>query len=192
MTYSELRQQIADFLNRDDLADTIPAFIALAEARMQREVRHWRGEKRGQFTVTGRFTPLPADYLEMTRLHADGFPPIQLVTQDHIQRLVQREGVPVVYAITGGQIEVSPVPVAPLAVEMAYYATLPRLSDAAPTNWLLEAAPDAYLYGALLQSAPYLAEDARLTVWASLYQSAVDALNAESARARMPGKMVMR
>ena len=55
-----------------------------------------------------------------------------------------------------------------------------------------EIAPDAYLYGALLQSAPYLQEDARLESWGALYRSAVDAVNAESRAARWPGKLVMR
>lgn len=192
MTYADLQQRIADFLNRDDLAASIPAFIALAEARLEREVRHWRGEKRADVLIGSRFTALPADYLEMTRLHVAGFPAMQFATQDWMQRQAAMQGVPRFFAITGGQIEVNPVPATPVAAEMAYYAALPRLSDAAPGNWLLATAPDAYLYGALIHSAPFLQEDARIQVWASLYESAVNALNAESSRARHPGKLVMR
>ncbi|MFN7002190.1 MAG: hypothetical protein ACK4NW_02025 [Roseinatronobacter sp.] len=191
MSYSDLRITVADYLNRTDLTDTIPAFIDLAEARMQREVRHWRGERRGDAEINSRFTTLPSDYLEMTRLHAVGYPPMQLVTQDWMQRHQPAEGWPQYFCITGGQIEVNPIPSQGVPVEMAYYATLPKIRDNG-TNWLFEIAPDAYVYGALLQSAPYLQEDSRITVWASLYQSAVDAINSESARARMPGKMVMR
>jgi predicted transcriptional regulator len=35
------------------------------------------------------------------------------------------------------------------------------------TNWLLTEHPDVYLYAALVESAPYLGDDARLTLWRS-------------------------
>jgi len=61
------------------------------------------------------------------------------------------------------------------------------LSDSTTTNWLLEYYPDAYLYGSLVHSAPYLKEDARLQTWAALYQSAVDAINNESESSKFGG-----
>ena len=45
-TYAELKSSIADFLNRDDLSTIAADFITLAEADIQRFVRHWRQEKR--------------------------------------------------------------------------------------------------------------------------------------------------
>ena len=39
-TYTALKTSIADFLNRDDLTSVIPDFIALAEAQINRDVRH--------------------------------------------------------------------------------------------------------------------------------------------------------
>ena len=54
-------------------------------------------------------------------------------------------------------------------------------------NWLLLEAPDVYLYGALLHSAPYLADDQRVAVWAQLYGAAVQRLNEVSEDARFSG-----
>jgi hypothetical protein len=68
-----------------------------------------------------------------------------------------------------------------------YISELPALSDSNTSNWLLEHYPDAYLYGSLIHSAPYLKDDARLQVWAALYQSAIDAINAESEKAKFGG-----
>jgi len=51
----------------------------------------------------------------------------------------------------------------------------------------LERYPDAYLYGALVHSAPYLRDDARTQVFAALYQNAIDAINAESERSKYGG-----
>ena len=191
MDYQSLRIAVADYLNRLDLTDTIPSFIDLAEARLQREVRHHKGEKRSNAEITGRFTLLPSDYLEMTRLSVVGGRVLEYVTQDRIGQMGEYPGQLRYFSITGGNIEVADIPVEPIDVEMAYYATLPKIRDEG-ANWLGEIAPDAYLYGALLQSAPYLQEDARLESWGALYRSAVDAVNAESRAARWPGKLVMR
>ncbi len=38
--YTGLKTSIADFLNRDDLTSVIPDFVALAEAQINRDVRH--------------------------------------------------------------------------------------------------------------------------------------------------------
>lgn len=66
------------------------------------------------------------------------------------------------------------------------------LSVGAPTNWLIDHAPDAYLYGALIHSAPYLVEDARLETWGALYRSAMEDLRRENEMAKHPGLLVMR
>jgi len=52
---------------------------------------------------------------------------------------------------------------------------------------VLQDAPDVYLYGSLLHSAPYLVEDARIAVWAQMYSAAVAQLNQSSEKARMSG-----
>jgi hypothetical protein len=61
---------------------------------------------------------------------------------------------------------------------MIYRANLPPLSAANESNWLLAFAPDAYLYGVLMEAAPYLADDDRIGVWAAGVQSAFADLNA--------------
>uniref|UniRef100_UPI0033415678 phage adaptor protein n=1 Tax=Paracoccus sp. TaxID=267 RepID=UPI0033415678 len=153
--------------------------------------RHHKGEKRSNAEIEDRFTRLPSDYLEMTRLSVVGGRVLEYVTQDRIGQMGERPGDLRYFSVTGGEIEVAHVPPEPVRVEMAYYATLPKIRTEG-ANWLGEIAPDAYLYGALLQSAPYLQEDSRIEVWGALYRSAVDALNAEGRAARWPGKLVMR
>jgi hypothetical protein len=59
---------------------------------------------------------------------------------------------------------------------MIYRANIPPLA-ANSTNWLLALAPDLYLYGALLESAPYIKEDARIQTWGLGFTSAMADLN---------------
>lgn len=56
------------------------------------------------------------------------------------------------------------------------------LSDTNPTNIVLTIAPDVYLYGALVESAPYLKDDPRVAVWEQRFMQGIAEL--EEARNR--------
>src|SRR6056300_1353861 len=72
--YTNLQTSIADFLNRDDLTSVIPTFIQLAEADMNRQVRHWKMEARSTGTQDAgdQYMQIPSDWLETIRLHLTG------------------------------------------------------------------------------------------------------------------------
>jgi hypothetical protein len=191
--YADLQSAIADFLNRDDLAATIPTFISLAEADINRSVRHWRMEKRSTAELDTQYSAIPADFLEVIRFYitSNDTRPLELISQaellDRKYRNLDTSGKPAYYAITAGEIEVYPVPDGTYDVELYYYARTPALSVSEPTNWLLTYFPDAYLYSALIHSAPYLQEDSRIQTWAALQQNAINAINAESEKSKFGG-----
>jgi hypothetical protein len=192
-TYATLKTAVADFLNRDDLTSVVPTFIALAEADMQRKVRHWRMETRSTAQLDTQFSAIPADWVETIRFYLTSGETARLELLSHAELLDRKQragavnGQPYYYAMTGSQFELYPVPDGVYTGELLYFAKIPALSDAATTNWLLTDSPDAYLYGALVHAAPYLKDDARIQVWAALYQSAIDSLNAASDSARYSG-----
>ena len=191
--YTELKAAIADWLLRDDLTAVIPTFIALAEAQMQREVRHHKMMQRSEAAIDTRYFALPGDWIETARFHVSGERPtrLELTSMDDMLQLrelnANSTGHPTHYAHIGDQLEVFPTPNTSYEVELLYFRKIPSLSDAVPTNWLLSDHPDAYLYGALVQAAPYLDDDQRLTVWGGLYGSTVNSINAESKKARYSG-----
>ena len=192
-TYAELQSTITDFLNRDDLAVVAPTFILMAEANLSRDIRHWRQEKRSTAEIDTQYSAIPADFLEAVRFYitSGDTRPLELISQaemlDRKYHNLNTSGQPAYYAITAGEIEVYPVPDGTYTAELYYMANLPALSDSNTSNWLLEYYPDAYLYGSLIHSAPYLKDDARLQVWAALYQSAIDGINAESEKSKFGG-----
>jgi|TARA_R110000822_G_scaffold31308_2_gene90581 hypothetical protein len=192
-TYAELKTSITDFLNRDDLDTVAPTFISLAEADLNRRVRHWRSEKRSSAEIDTQYSALPPDFLEAIRFYitSGDTRPLELISQaqllDRKFRNLNTSGQPAYYAITAGEFEVYPVPDGTYTSELYYNGRLPALSASTTTNWMLEYYPDAYLYGSLVHSAPYLKEDARLQTWAALYQSAVDAINTESESSKFGG-----
>ena len=195
--YGELKTGIANFLNRDDLTSIIPTFIALAEAQIARDLRHWRQEVRVSTTVDERFENLPTDWLEGVHLSlADGSTvEYGSVAEISRQKLLSNNtaGQPRLYTLNSGQIEFFPAPDESYTLTMIYYARIPTMSGDTDANWLMTSYPDVYLYGSLLQSAPYLGEDERMVVWAQLYSAAVKNLGDDSKRARSSGgPLIMR
>ena len=194
-TYAELKTAIADFLDRDDLAPKAGTFISMAEAEIARELRHWRQEKRVTTNVDEQYENLPTDWLRINSVQHTGGGLISSVSATEMQRLRANSptsGKPRSMRLTANQIELYPVPDQSYEIQMAYLAKTPALTDAAPSNWLLEYAPDVLLYGALKHSAPYLGEDNRLAVWGSLYASGIEALNSETESAIVSGPLSMR
>jgi hypothetical protein len=80
-----------------------------------------------------------------------------------------------------------PTPDSNYATELTYYAKLSKLSNSVATNFILESSPDAYLYGSLLQAAPYLQDDNRIQVWATLYERALNDLQVADDRGATSG-----
>jgi hypothetical protein len=196
-TYAELKASVADWLNRSDLTSAITDFVSLAEAQMERTLRTRQMIVRANATISDEYSALPDDYLEAKSFKLTGTNPISpLVFQsinamDDLQVTYTSSGQPKYFCVIGGQIRVLPVPDTSYVSELIYYAKLSKLSTSNTTNWLLTLSPDVYLYGSLLQAAPYLQDDARIQIWAGLYQSGIDALNLADERGSMTGGALM-
>jgi hypothetical protein len=172
-TYSELRATVADFLNRDDLTATIPSFISLAEAALNRRLRSPEMVTRATVTIDAEYENRPADWMETIRYQVNTNPitVLEFVTPE--EAIIQKTkfsaaGTPMFFSTVGTQFQHVPAPDDSFTGELMYYARISGLSDTNTTNWLLTANPDIYLYATLVQSAPYLKEDERIGVWAGI------------------------
>lgn len=195
--YAELKASIADWLNRDDLVAVIPSFIALAEARHNRDMRLRQMVKRATSVLDDKYLTLPSDWLEARNIQiATGFGPkkLEYVTHERADEINRKRagagGVPEYYTITGNQLELVPSPPVGTEIEMTYYARIPALTDAAPTNFLLTGFPDVYLYGALAHTAPYLKDDPRLATWGQLYDRALEEIIVADERSQYSGSVL--
>ena len=174
-TYAELKSSVADWLNRDDLTTVIPDFIELAEAELTRNLRHRKMITRSDANLNSEYTQTPADWFQTQTLILETDPGTQLeyITPEALNAKRAGSvavGKPLWYTMIGTEIQVYPPADGTYTAELVYYAELPALTDSNTTNWLLTLAPDIYLYGTLMQTAPYLQDDARLQTWAALYQ----------------------
>jgi len=194
-TYTELKSSLADWLNRTDLTSAIADFISLAEAQMERQLRTRQMIVRAtaSFAAAAEYGTVPDDFLETKSIKLDTNPVTSLSFQtiegmDQLSNTTYlSSGKPLYFTVVGNQFRLLPIPDGAYTADLVYYAKLAKLSATNATNWLLTQAPDVYLYGSLLQAAPYLQDDARISVWSSLYLAGLDQLQVADDRGSTSG-----
>jgi len=190
-SYGDLQTAVTEYLARDQdatLIARIPTFIQLAEAKFNRLLFTRQMEQRSTALIDitqgePEFIALPDDFQSMRRIRlssVQGKPHLDFKSGTQLDEYRYSIGdtanQPLFFTIFGDEIEVCPQPDQDYTVEMIYRQNVPALSANA-TNWLLALAPDLYLYGALMETAPYIKEDARLQTWGAGFQTALDGLN---------------
>lgn len=186
--YGELQVAVGDWLNRADLTARIPDFIALAESKIRRKVRaRTVAESALAAADTISIASLPVAHVRSLRMAAPNRTGVLgQVTLEEVfdmrERFADTAGIPAVYAISGTSIYLAPRPDSAYPLRLSYYEVVPALSDAAPTNYLLSSYPDVYLYGALMEAAPYLEESEKIAQWKSLFEEAVFEVNRDFER----------
>ena len=197
-TFAGLKATIADYLNRDDLTSIIPSFITIAEAKFNRKLRTRQMIKRANAQIETAFFAYPSDWLQAKefQLNTNPIVRLQFVTEAQGDELKANRyvsiGQPAYYTITGTQLEFIPTPDTTYSAELTYYAKIPALSDSNTSNWLLAYAPDLYLYGALMEAAPYLKDDERLPVWSQMYISSLGDIEIADQRASVSSTPLVR
>lgn len=190
-SYTGLKASIADFLNRSDLTSTIPDFIALAEAQMTRRFvgrvgqglavpRRLIQRSDANIAAGAEFIAVPDNFHGPLEFVLQGNPEAVLDYLDPATFQQWKEAgsltglAPAYYTVVGGEFQFYPVADKTYTAELTYIRRFPALSVTNASNWILADYPDAYLYGALVQSAPYLKDDSRAMTWGTLFTAALD------------------
>jgi hypothetical protein len=189
--YASLQSAVTEYLARDQdatLISRIPTFVQLAEAKFNRQLFVRQMEQRAtalsdSTSSEPEFISLPADFQSMRRVRLSsvaGKPSLSFKSGTQLDEyrfgISDVAGQPRYFTVFGDEIELAPTPDAAYTVEMVYRRNIPPLATNDP-NWLLTLAPDLYLYGALLESAPYIKEDGRIQTWGLGFSSALNDLN---------------
>jgi hypothetical protein len=189
-TYAELVARVAATLNRDDLAGEIPELIDLAHQDLYPQVWLRSSIKRRVAVLNEDFEGLPTDFLEEISLKLletgsqrviGSIQSVQPALMD-LKKRYPANGYPTVYSILGKDLTFHPAPLmdGTLSMELTHYTVVPRLSDSNPTNIILQEYPALYLYGTLIQSAPFVREDERITLWTAMFDRVLQQLRKEN------------
>lgn len=189
--YASLQSAVTEYLARNQdatLIARIPTFIQLAEAKFNRQLVVRQMEQRATALVNlassePEFISLPSDFQSMRRVRISsvtGKPALEFKSGAQIDEYrfetFNVSGRPRYFTLFGDELEMAPTPDAAYTIEMVYRRNIPPLAEH-PSNWLLTLAPDLYLYGALLESAPYIKEDNRIQTWGLGFTAALSDLN---------------
>ena len=189
LTYDSLTSTVLQYLERKDTAvvDAIPTFITLAEFEIAQEIKtlgqlqvanatmntgnpvlakpaRWRKTVSMTITVDGKTRPI---FLRKYEYLKNYWP-------DDTQT-----DVPEFYADTDwDHWYLAPTPDQDYVFNVLYYERIAPLSSTNQTNWLTSNAPNAMLFGTLLQAMPFLKNDQR-TIFQQKYMEALQALKTE-------------
>lgn len=197
-TYAELQTSVANFLARDDLTAQIPDFIALAEARMGRELDTRSQIKRVTAeTVAGaEFIDLPTDLRKIQGIKINSNPVklLDYATSYDYYNLTPSNGTgtPSYYTVVGTAIGLRPIPDSVLTIEMIYSDDIDALSSTNTTNTILTRHPDAYLFGALAAASVFLMDDARAAQFDQVFSRTIDEMKRDTDDAKFGGSLAMR
>lgn len=189
MTYDSLTSTVLQYLERKDAAvvNSIPTFITLAEFEIAQEIKtlgqlqvveatmltgnpvlakpaRWRKTVSMNVTVNGKKQPV---YLRKYEYLKNYWPD------------TTQTDVPLYYADTDwDHWYLAPTPADDYQFEVLYYERIAPLSSENQTNWITQNAPNAMLFGTLLQAMPFLKNDQR-TIFQQKYTEALQALKTE-------------
>ena len=200
--YPTLLAAIKNWVDRSDFAAVAPVLVGLCEKRLNRDlrVRDMLQRETAPLLAGAQYVDLPDDVIELKAVRPITNPPSRPLTvmtmdaqQEHFAENIATSQVPTSYALVGKSISISPAPTGAFTLEIVYYGNIAPLTYAAPVNWLVTKWPDAYLFGSLVESAPYLRDDDRMQMWKDRFEEILNEIQAADARAELAGgRMVNR
>jgi hypothetical protein len=190
MTYDSLVDDISTYLERTDQAtlDKIPTFIMLAEQVLAAEIKFLGNLTVQQSTMvaTQPVIDKPARWhktVSMNVVVAGERRPVLLRKYEYLREYwpdATQTEVPKFYCdYDYTHWLVAPTPASAYTFEVIYYERIQPLDSSNQTNWFTIYAPQAMLYGSLLQAMPFLKNDERIPMWQGQYDKIVNVLKTE-------------
>lgn len=189
LTYDSLTSSVLQYLERSDTAviEAIPTFITLCEFEIAQQIKTLGQQQvvNSTMNVNNAIIPKPARWRKTVSINVTGSSgtptPVYLRKYEYLLNYNTggTTGLPLYYSdYDYDHWLVSPTPDDDYPFQVLFYERLAPLSSTNQTNWLTQNAPNAMLYGTLLQAMPFLKNDQR-TIFQQKYQEAMTVLKAE-------------
>ena len=190
MTYDSLVENIQSYLERNDTStlDKIPLFIMLAEQVIASQIKFLGNLTVNTSTMTAGANVIdkPARWHKTVSMNITVAGERQPVFNRRYEYLREywpdpaQTEVPKFYCdYDYTHWMVAPTPTLAYDFEVLYYERVQPLDSSNQTNWFTIYAPQALLYGSLLQAMPFLKNDDRVPLWQGQYKLIMDILTAE-------------
>ena len=189
MTYNSLTSTVLQYLERSDQAtvNAIPTFITLAEFEIAEQIKTL-GQLQvaeSQMSIGNPVLQKPARWrktVSMNIIVNGAKQPVLLRKYEYLQSYWPNStstAQPLYYADTDwDHWYIAPTPDQAYSFEVLYYERIQPLSSDNQTNWITQNAPNAMLFGTLLQAMPFLKNDQR-QIFQQKYSESIQALKGE-------------
>ncbi len=189
MTYDSLTSTVLQYLERRDRAvvDAVPTFITLAEFEIAEQIKTLGQLQVAESTMLADNATLqkPARWRKTVSMSVTvngKKQPVLLRKYEYLKNYwpdSNQTDVPLYYADTDwDHWFIAPTPDQDYEFEVLYYERIAPLSSTNQTNWLTQNAPNAMLFGTLLQAMPFLKNDQR-QIFQQKYTEAMQTLKGE-------------
>lgn len=190
---TELKTAIADHLHRTDLTTSIPDFIRLAEAKLNRSLQIPMLEASASLSTvsSSNLIALPSRFHQALYLKlntGNGYVFLERMPTEYIDTLQTYSGIPNYYRIGGDNIEFECNADAVYTCTLRYYKQLDINSDS--TNDLLTKYPDCYLYASLIEGFRYLRDWEAAQLYSGLAGGVVDDIKHQEGKQQSSGLAV--
>jgi hypothetical protein len=183
---------IQTYLERTDqqTLDKIPQFIMLAEQIIASEIKFLGNLTVAQSTMVQaeNVIPKPARWRKTVSMNltvAGKRQPVLMRTYEYIREYWPSPSateVPLYFCDYDYQHWlVGPTPALAYSYEVLYYERAQPLDTSNQSNWFTQYAPQALLYGSLLQAMPFIKNDERMPMWQANYDRIIEVLKTENA-----------
>jgi hypothetical protein len=184
-TYDNLVLDVQQYMERNDpdFVAQIPTLIGLAESAIAAELKSLLQlvVVETNLTATDPVLIKPTRWRKTISMKINGAP-VVLRSQDYISQYNSEAdpGVPKFYAeYDYNNWNFAPPPDDDYAVEIIYYSLVQPLDSTNQTNLFTQIAPQAMLFGTLLQAQGYLKALDKLAVWKGYYTDCIASLKKE-------------
>lgn len=188
MTYDSLVADVITYSERNDAGfiAQIPRLIMMTEQNIASQIKTLMQLVVVNTTLTPGDAVLekPVRWRKTISMKVNGAPIVQR-SMDYITQYQSESnnGLPLYYAeYDYDHWALAPVPDSNYPVEIIYYSRIQPLDQQNQENLLTREAPQALLYGTLLQAQGYLKSLDKIPVWKSYYDDAISALTGEDAK----------
>lgn len=188
MTYDSLVQDVIRYSERNDTSfvEQIPRLIAMAEQEIAAQVKTlWELNVVETTLISGSqgaTLTKPARWRKTVSMKINGEPVLKR-SQEYVAQYQSEfpQGKPKYYAdYDYNHWNLAPIPDDDYQVEIIYFSRIQPLDATNQENLITREAPQALLFGTLLQAQGYLKSPDKLQIWKQMYDTTMAALKAEN------------
>jgi hypothetical protein len=191
--YTEFRTAVLKMIDGDDVSttfsiDTLDLLIALGESRVYNGIDAAPGvmaigglrastmQQALTGTVTANAVAIPDRCLDLEIVWFDPTKPLDAMTESDLRAKSRSGGEVREYAQAGENLIFSPAASDGASIGGRFYAR-PADIKTGGLNSTFNRYPEVFMFGALMEAAPFLGEDARIPLWEKLFRSWLTSAN---------------